>query len=786
MQTNAHAENFLWARSHLVILAFVFLGTALFVGLPAFQLVAVGPFSWHIKQPQVWQGGLEAVVLTAMIGAGFAINRKLALIIMVFVPGILYLRRHAADVSLLIDLAYFEILVGLGMGALRYVSPSAMRCRISYLHAFAVGFVVWSLCAWTLAAFAVGSITNLRWLTVLLILPACGGRAAPLCVHAWRSVRKEGRAGRIWCGILGAWVLILFARSKTVVGYDSIWYGLRGEYVLDPGDSFFESLNLVSPVYYFPKLYEVFLLPLSALNDFSVIEGMTILLLVPILITCRSILRRVAVPSSNHWPLLALVATLPAFANNLLGSKPDIIATLFVLLSALSAIELISTRSLSKVWWMLVFSVLACMAKLVSIPYIALLTSATIAALLVWRRTSITRDPLDEGRAPLLVLAATMILAGLVTARTWWLTGVPTVGPEPFVHFWHITGFSFKEPAGSIRWMFPIQWSTFPGLVFDVLFRPQHKLPHMVISWIGNVWLWMGLVALMAAFLLRPVRGGILKAGPSLISDGAHGTPARLPSRDASNAHLEYVGSKKLTRLPLLALVGAGLYCYFCIGYADRGSDGNYFLYAVIPAILIAGASAVHRLEHNMLLNRAMAACLACFVFFHAAYSFVSASWIPGTRTFDTDLRRTWHGAAPLRARALEAAGLTRIGEYLSEHAVVNSHVVGTTIETSGHWLPVRYESSEQIGYARPEYLTDSASFRQFLARFDIRYLIVPTAAEETKGNPNTASTPLGVIEALEQLQRISGVRRIDDRRHVLFDLSALALGEISSASPND
>ena len=56
------------------------------------------------------------------------------------------------------------------------------------------------------------------------------------------------------------------AKSNHLHSYDPLWYGLRPEQVLAPTASFFDVTGLVSPVYYFPKLYELLIAPLSAMR----------------------------------------------------------------------------------------------------------------------------------------------------------------------------------------------------------------------------------------------------------------------------------------------------------------------------------------------------------------------------------------------------------------------------------------------------------------------------------------------------------------------------------------
>lgn len=731
------------ARSRAwICAAVILLGAMLFVALPIWQLIVPGPFDWHMQLPRFWQGGLEALLLAALIAGGFVLNRRGWLIALVAIPTALYLRRHAVDVPLLIDLLYFEIVIGVGMAMRRALGLPAARGGEDYLHAFVLGFLVWSLAAWSLSAFGLGSIKQLRWLTLLLVAPACYGRTAPLALYAWSRMRLQGPAARAWCGLLAAWLLILFARSNVVVGYDPLWYGLRAEYVLDPGHSLFEPLGLVAPVYYFPKLYEAFLLPLSALRDFSVIDGMTILLLIPILLACRLLMQRLVVPARAQWPLLAAIATLPALANTAIGPKPDVIATLFVLLAALAALDAARERSHAAAAWMLACMGLACLAKLAAIPYVAALALAT--AISAWRVRSSPAgvdETLYPRRLAATAIVATLVLAGFVTARTWLLTGMPTIGPDPLVAIWNALGMSLHEPAGTGRWSFPPNWPALPGVVFDVLLRPYHDLPHMVVTWIGNVWLWLALIAGAAACVLRVPR----------------------PTVSAS--------------LPLLALVAAGLYLFFAVGYSTRGSDGNYFLFAVVPAIVISAAAAFARLDEYPRLFALTLACLSAFVAFHASYSFISAGWNPGTLAFDTNLGRGWHDTRKLRQRSLEEIGLARIAAYLKEQPGA-SRVVGYTVSSSGHWLPVRYESIDQISYARPDYVESAGAFRRFLEMQRIGYLILPLPAT-AKGEVDTETVPDSITEAAAELAALPGTRRIDDRRHYLLDFSAVAASDL-------
>jgi len=715
----------------------------LFTLVPAYQLLWPGPFDWHVRQPQVVQGGAEALVLALVSMACMAANSRRAFAVLLLV-GLAYLRRHAADVPLLLDAAYFEILVGLGFFIGRWTTHRTPGSRdVDYLRAMTLGLVGWSVGAWALAAAGVGSIAALQAYSLLLALPALLGRKAPFLLQAVRNARAWPLKDRLWCGLMLAWGLVLFARAKVVVGYDAMWYGLRGELVLDPGASFLQGLNLVSPVYYFPKLYEVLLLPLSGLGDFGVIQGMTVVLLLPLAVVAFALLDRLSAPRFIRWPLVALVLTTPALSNMAVTPKPDVLAALFVLLAALEAIDWNRRRRPEHLAWFAACMLLAVSSKLVAIPYVAVLAAALVAKAALSRAPCAPSPPFER-RLAWIALGGACLVACAVAWRTWRLTGVPTVGPDALVRVWNALGFGFVEPAGSLHWMFPVDWAGMPALVLDVLMRPQHRMPHMIVTWVGNAWAWMALVWLLA-FLVRRAR----------CADAAP-----LP-------------------LPALAATGACLFVF--VGYSERGSDGNYFIYAIVPALLVAGRGAARALGDGRVARWVLETCMLGFVALYAGYAFVSAGWTPGTRAWDLDFRRDWRGAAASRQQTLREFGLERIGDDLRRNAGPTAHVVGSTIETAGNWLPARYESLQHIGFARPEYVSSEAAFRAFIARFGIRYLVLIAPAEEGKAYPNTVPTPPAAVKVFFELAALRGARLVEDRKHLLLDLSAVADAELQA-----
>ena len=661
----------------------------------AWHLVVLGPFGWHFTRRDFWQGGLEAVLLVAALariqlmpdarwraGLGIAVAA-------------LYLRRHAVDLPWLVDALYLEITIALGVLALRAGGVGKPRETEGYLRAFVAGLLAWSLCAWTASALDAGTTQDLRLLTLALALVALPlARVRPLTVHLaveWNALAPRHRAV---AAALAGWFLVLFARTNRVVGYDPLWYGLRGEYVLTGETSAYHSLGLVSPVHYFPKLYELYLQPVSGLGDFSVISGMTIAIAGLLGLAAVRLLARCGVDDPRaRLATAAVCLTLPAVANPSLDPKPDVLACLLVVLAALAAVDFLRTRRWPAFAWMLACGLVATQAKLTAIPFVGLLVATTLLHA-AWRRAAAAAD--DYGvRSSTIVLALAVAITGFVTARTLLLTGVPTIGPDPLFKLWLALGFTLREPATTLQWAFPQDWADLPALVVDWLFRPE-RMEHIAIGWTGNVWLWLPLAALALG--------------------ARFGTRTRLPAT---------------ARTPVAALALAGATVALGWGYLSRGGDGNYFIAALVPAIVAGVAWTWPRVVHSAALTRALLCSLGVFALFQGMLAFASAAWTPGTRRLDLDFLRSPRDVPLENAKLFQRAGIAAIAGRLAAQPGA-PRVAGCVDLPTGARLPARYEELKVISYSSP-YAANADALTDYLRRFDIPFLILrrPTAATD-------------------------------------------------------
>lgn len=688
----------------------------------AWNLIVAGPFDWAISQPQSWQGGTEAALLLAGLALLQRVPARRWRLAGTLLLAEFYLRRHAVDAPAVLCLLYLEFTLALGAAVARLCGGERPQQGEDYLRAFVLGISAWSALAWLASALGWGTPAALRIVTLTLLPLACWARARPLSLHLLQRSRAWSLRDRVLFALIAGWVLVLFARANYVFSYDGLWYGFRPEYVLTADGSVFAPLGLVSPVHYFPKLYEVYLLPLSGLGDASVVSGMTVLLLGLTALAGTRLLARLGVTSTTAQLLLAaLVLTLPAIANPALEPKPDIVCALFLLLGWLFAGDWLLSRRFEHAAWFLAAALLAGSSKLIAVPYLGLLGTGIVLTVLLTRsrqpHASVMRA---QNRLAIAVLLLAATAAAFVIARTWLLAGVPTIGPDPLYKIWTLSGLELREPAGTLTWAMPQDWATVPGLVVDWLLHPE-RMEHIAISWTGNVWLWLPL----AALLLR----------------------ARAVAPGAPTRAYRWLAS---------FLILAGIVIAVGWSHHTRGSDGNYFIVALVPALVLGVAFAWRQLHHEPQARRYWFAGALLFCGFQAAYAFVSASWTPGTRAFDLVLDRSPRDAHKIAAGILAHEGLAEIGAWLRAQPRV-ARVVGCAPFGAAMRLPARFEDFPTIALSRPEYVADIGAVLHYMRRFSIRYLLLPkpttgsgASGQSVHGCPPYSTPPQGTRRVME------------------------------------
>jgi hypothetical protein len=492
-------------------------------------------------------------------------------------------------------------------------------------------------------------------------------------------------------------------------------------------------------VHYYPKLYELLLIAVSGLNDTSVIFGVSLIVLAMFALACMALLQPLGIGFRTRVLLIALATTVPAIANAAVSPKPDLFLGFVLLVACLDATRFAREGRTSDALWIATAMLLAFASKLSAPPYIAAIGLGTLA---IWLRNGRPReaDVVSERRFAATIAVAAVVVAIFVTARTWLLAGVPLVGPEPLVELFGKLGMPLKPPVGLLVAGTPAGWNEWPELVADQLFRPE-RLDHMSITWIGNVWLYLFAIALAASLLV----------------------PRSAPAAP---------------RVPaiwwIVMLVALALLLTFAT--KTRGGEGNYFVLPVALAILASGSVAIARMPQGIA-ARLLLAMLPFFVFSQACYSFMSASWVTGTRAFDFDLSRPVRDLKAQKQRIFEHAGIANIATYVSAVPGV-PRGVGYADQGSLFRLDGTFEALDTYDPWYVEPLASTEAFLDYLAREHIDYLIMPSAANESYAKPVRDT----VVDATRIVRADPRVRIVEDHDYVLYDLAAMHAAERARA----
>ena len=661
-------------------------------------MVNVGrALAWHFGQATTVQGGIEVLLLWFALALAVSLpqDRRLRAFLAAAVA-LLYLRRHHVDVPLLVVLLYVEGLIAAGAVLLGKRTGRSDSAMLHDVAAFLLGMIALGLVIWIASALGFGQPVQLA-LVSLLLLAACAAiaRRRPLTLHLaglWLDPARTRVEAWLGAAVL-AWFLTLCARTNNVVDYDSLWYALRLPQVLVGERSLFEPLGLVSPVYYFPKLYESLMLPLAALGDFSFQLGLTIAVLGVVAIMAARFLGNVGLSAAYSLLGAATLITIPTFSNMALAAKPDLFAATLLLGAAMATWSVGRGADVRQLGWALALVVLAVCAKINTAPYgAAILVAGAAGALFRKRGVAVAGEqppePVFPPEAAWLVVALSLPLALLVTTRTWLLAGVPTIGPEQLVAIWKAMGMHIRPPAGTLDWTAAADLAGIPALIVDYLFRPN-RLEHIIITWVGNVWAILPVVG--AALWLTGAR------------DGRRPTWVWWPA------------------------ILVGVWLALGTQFLRRGGDGNYFLLPLALATLLALAW-VGRITPAGRPRKVLMVALAAVSTWQAGYSFVSAAWSqPGTRVLDLDLTRSPLDTRRTREANLRQLGLAEIDAYLRAQGGT-ARVVGVwpADESGLNWLSARAEGLATISYSYPRFVFDADGFRAFVRLSGIDYLIVP------------------------------------------------------------
>ena len=291
--------------------------------------------------------------------------------------------------------------------------------------------------------------------------------------------------------------MLTFAVSRANLGldYDSLWYGLRSDFVLAPKTGIFDKVVLMACVYTYSKGIEVLALPFAGLSSYSFIIGVNIVFCVVTLLAIYDLGRK-TLPKVYSIAMVVLVVLTPSIMN-----MATIYLQVVVLLYAISGI-----REKDPQYLAMAFSALALSFgfKPSSIVFSTLIV-IVIVLFMFFQKLRISIKSIR-------FLIVSIFAVALLWFRTWMITGYPIT--SLLVSFFEKIGYYPKYPytlpsanTMSVKELFTTGaiWERFARL-FRIFFMPDAgDIYTLEISWWGVLFTVLWIVSMVMIFL-RPIK----------------------------------------------------------------------------------------------------------------------------------------------------------------------------------------------------------------------------------------------------------------------------------------
>ncbi len=484
--------------------------------LAADRLVLHGIYAWAISTREYQSMLAELVLLYLLLAAALCLPasplRQWSLAALI---SLLFLWCHMVLVPMAVAAAYVAYLTGTGFFLCRYVFRLDTREGVWANFLLGSAAVITIFCL--MSALGIGAI---RWLRVFVAVTAAPMLAAGIAAAGkrCRRYRDDVRSGADGCGAVApgsfsrvqllmiafiiAMVLLEAGRMNISVDFDTLWYSVRSEYMLDNGPlGIYENMGTVSLVYTYSKGWEVLTLPLCDLPSHS------FLLSFNLIVTCGSLLLalRLALQRMHTgWALAVpfLMAGIPGIMNMGISGKPDSVTLFLQLILLFYMGEYILSRRTADLLLSFGALLLSWTMKPTALIFSTLIFGMGGIYLLASRKLSL-RARAGEWLGALLCGAALF----LIWLRTWLFVGVPVTSvfsgifqkigfrvKYPFLA-WSLPGYGAKETlADSLKQL--------AGRLWGVFCLPEgDSMSRVLIAWCSLTVVYFALVWLASLFL---------------------------------------------------------------------------------------------------------------------------------------------------------------------------------------------------------------------------------------------------------------------------------------------
>lgn len=666
---------------------------------PFIRIMLLGVYKWHSTQAMFWQGGIELIFFGIAMFVLWIIMKKKTILPMLLLS-ILYLSMNGVILPVLLTALYLECLQFIGAAFLSFQTKSMTK---DILKRFVAGISIWGTGAIILSLLGHGLINDLRIYTICLILISLIIKRKKIyyCTYTKFEHFLRYNITTVWQYVaLTAIVLVvlaLFAKTNTAQDYDSLWYGLRPQYVLVGHHSFYDNLGYVHFVYYYPKLMELLYLPISDLGDYSFLPCANIWVFVLILYIIHCFIKKYQHLSiTANLGLVCVIATIPAIANISATAKPDILGAFFVLLAFTFCLNYFQNKKMSYAIWGGIALLLCTGTKLTYFLWGGILALLFLVFVFIdkKREQTIWNAAKELKINALLILSSLFFIVG-IHLRTYLLTGVPVypIG----LSFWKFLGFQTgtylrSDPIDPLRGA-----SIFNTSALAILNRLKSffldpnasDLSKVIMLWTSNVFL----IAIIAFLFYK--------------------------KKNSTTRHCGNIFENNLLGLYIVVML------YYMILMPHP--DGNYFILPIIVILLLCIKNIKISEVHKNTVSFGI--IILSYTLFQFPIMFVShPSWAYGTKTFSNQIivnnfeTKTNNHALFVANDILDIEN--KVSQFKNTDRVISSGKTPKTSSKLDFHLSCSLETFDTISSKNPN-LTNYNFFKKYLDEINIKALIV-------------------------------------------------------------
>lgn len=669
---------------------------SLFLALfPFIRMMLLGVYRWHETQPEFWQGGIELILFGIIMVILWIVMKKKTILPMLILSS-LYLSVNGVIIPVLTSVLYFECLQFIGAA---FLSLNKKYMTKHILERFIAGICIWGAGAILFSLLGLGQINDLRIYSVCLLLLSLIIKRKKIYYNTYTKFEHFIRYNitTIWqyitiTGIILV-VLALFAKTNTAQDYDSLWYGLRPQYVLVGHHSFYDNLGYASQVYYYPKLMELLYLPISGLGDYSFLQCANVWVFAFILYIIYSFIKKYQqIPISANLGIVCVISTIPAVANISATAKPDTLGTFLILLAFTYCLDYFQNKKMSSAIWSGITLLLCTGTKLTCFLWGGIMAILFLILLFIDKR----KDKTIWNTAEELKMNAIMILSSLflvigIHLRTYMLTGVP-IYPR-CMPFWKTLGFQTKAYLYSVkepRLNPDMSLLSFLNRLKSFFLDPS-DLGHIVMLWTSNLYI----IAIIAFLFYK-------------------------------KKHI-FKNCENIFEIALL-----GIYPVVMIYYVFTllNPDGNYFILPIIVILLLC----IKNIKTSELRANATSfgIIIVTYIIFQAPIMFVShSSWAYGTKAFSKEIIADNFETKTKNQSIFYSIDMMSIENKVSQFQTTDRVISSGSISGNDFRLSCSLETyRELMSHTNPNLTKDYLMFEKYLGEINIKALIVSKTDE--------------------------------------------------------